>query len=110
MHNSEANWYGASALRRGASDQQMGKLPRKSLEKGMVQTEVDDASLPCIPRVSSRLSRSRTAQGDRGKGQSRGLPQLSYLLAPRRHPSSEPLPGTPRRGAAPGTIPAVGAW
>lgn len=35
---------------------------------------------------------------------------FSYLLAPRCHPSSVPLPGTLRRGANPGTALAAEAW
>lgn len=35
---------------------------------------------------------------------------FSYLLAPRCHPRSVPLPGTLRRGATPGTALAAGAW
>lgn len=94
----------------------MGEFPRRRLGNGE-QTGDDvtgDGGGPSFPRLQVKsLPSVHAPEGGDGKGQQSapflGPPDL-HLLVPKCHPSSSPLPGTPRRAAAPSTAPAAVAW
>lgn len=94
----------------------MGEFPRRRLGNGDETGDdvTGDGGGPSLPRLQVKsLPSVHAPEGGDGKEQQSapflGPPDL-HLLAPKCHPSSSPLPATPRRAAAPGTAPAAGAW